>query len=171
MRFLSAFLCCAVALAASLVAAPAQTNATDASIALRAERLRQQCIDGRREICGRVLQKTSEGLVVDSGYTVLLHPPFNQSWVVRGAASLQSDPTGVETRQSDATAIGLVFLTDFPKRPPVKQYDYVVICGYPAGAQDYTPAPGVHKTLRRFAASLDRAVKLNLAAPAALAQP
>ena len=138
-------------------AAIAQTND-----AVRAERLRQECIEGRRQICGRVLQRLPDGLVVESGYGALMKPEFNQSWVVRGTAVLQRDASAVEAREPGSVAVGLVFLSDFPKRPPVKQYDYVVLCGYPAGEHDYIPAPGVHKTLRRFAASLDHAVKTSL---------
>jgi hypothetical protein len=55
-----------------------------------------------------------------------------------------------------------VFLTNVPKRPVVKAYDYVVIRGYPTGEYVYTPVPGVEKKLRRFSASLERAVQINL---------
>jgi hypothetical protein len=59
-------------------------------------------------------------------------------------------------------AVGLVFLTDIPKRPTVHQYDYVALNGYPAGHYEYVPLPGVNKTLRRFSGGLETAVRLNL---------
>ncbi len=130
----------------------------------RAEQLRLQCIQGRRYICGRVVQILPDGLVVDSGYSALLKPPFNQSWVVRGNVSVTRSPSLIEERKPDAVCVGLVFLSNFPKRPPVKNYDYVVIHGYPAGEHEYSPVPGVKKSLRRFSASLERAVSANLKA-------
>jgi hypothetical protein len=150
-------------------AAPAKagTNLTEQAqhaLAVKAEQLRMQCIEGRRYICGRVLQICTNGLVVDSGYSALLNPPFNHSWVVRGNVSVSRNPSLVEEKKPDAICVGLVFLSNIPKRPPVKPYDYVVIHGYPAGEHLYTPVPGVQKKIREFSASLERAVSANLAA-------
>ncbi len=133
------------------------------SEAQRAEQLRMQCIEGRRYICGQVVQILSDGLVVDSGYSSLLNPPFNRSWVVHGNVSVTKSSNLVEEKKPDAICVGLVFLTNTPKRPAVKPYDYVVIHGYPAGDYAYAPVPGVQKTIRRFSASLERAVSANLA--------
>jgi hypothetical protein len=130
--------------------------------AQRAEQLRMACIEGRRYICGRVTQILPDGLVVDSGYSSLLNPPFNQSWVVRGNVSVTKSPSLVEENKPDAVCVGLVFLTDIPKRPTVKAYDYVVIHGNPSGKHPYAPVPGVQKELRRYSASLERAVSANL---------
>lgn len=127
----------------------------------RAEQIRTRCIEGRRFIAGRVVQVTTDGLVVDSGYSQLLSPPFNHSWVVRGTASVTRDPHAVEAKKPDAVCVGLVLLSNIPKRPPVKLYDYVVLHGYPAGEHAYVPVAGVEKTIRRFSASLERAVELN----------
>ena len=102
-----------------------QTQA--ARLAQRAEQLRTQCIEGRRYIAGRVLHVLPEGLVVDSGFSRLLSPPFNRSWVVSGTASVSRDASAVEERKPDAVCIGPVLLTNIPKRPAVKTYDYVVI--------------------------------------------
>jgi hypothetical protein len=44
----------------------AQTN-----LSVRSEEIRNQCIQGRRYVCGRVLQVTPLGLVVDCGYPSL----------------------------------------------------------------------------------------------------
>jgi hypothetical protein len=73
-------------------------------------------------------------------------------------------PLWWKARMPDSIAVGLVFLTDIPKRPAVHQYDYVVLHGYPAGQYDYVPVPGVTKTIRRFAGGLETAVRLNLQA-------
>jgi uncharacterized repeat protein (TIGR03806 family) len=138
------------------------TAQTDPSA--RAEQIRKDCIEGRRIICGRVLQVTKTGLVVDSGYTTLLRPPFNHSWFTRASAAPVRPEGQVEAAAPDSVAIGLVFLTDLPRRPPVHQYDYVTLHGYPAGSYDYVPVAGVTKTIRRFAAGLETAVRLNLQA-------
>jgi hypothetical protein len=140
----------------------AQELAAAVQAAQRAEQIRTACIEGRRFISGRVVQVTLEGLVVDSGYSRLLSPPFDQSWVVRGTASVQRDASTVEEKKPDAICVGLVFLGNIPKRPAVKNYDYVVIHGYPMGEYRYVPVPGVQKTIRRFSASLERAVQINV---------
>jgi len=43
-------------------------------------------------------------------------------------------------------------------------YDYVILLGYPAGQHTYTSVGDLKKTVRRFSADLQKAVKLNLAA-------
>ena len=126
------------------------------------EAIRTRCIEGRRRVCGRVLQVTPSGLVVDSGYTGLLQPPLSQSWVTRANVVPARPPTLVEGAAADSIAVGLLFLTDLPRRPAVHPYDYVALIGYPAGQYDYAPAPGVTHTIRRFAGGLETAVRLNL---------
>jgi len=128
----------------------------------RAEQIRAGCVQGRRLICGRVLKISPDGLVVDSGYTDLLRPPLTQSWVVPGTAIAHRDPTVLELMEPGTPSIGVVFLTDIPKRPKVNIYDYVIIMGYPAGHYTYTPAPNVEKVIRKFAAGLETAVRLRL---------
>jgi len=139
--------------------AGAQTNTNN--VVRRPEDVHAACVEGRRYICGKVLQILPDGLVVDSGYAELLKPPFNRSWVVAGEASVQRDPAAVEQKRPDAVCIGIIFLTAVPKKPAVQLYDYVVLHGYPAGEQTYAAVPGVLKTVRRFSGSLERAVELN----------
>jgi hypothetical protein len=136
--------------------AAAETNTN-----VDAERIRMECIEGRRHVCGRVLQVSAAGVVVDSGYTGLLQPPLNRNWVTRATVNPARPPAQVERAAPDSVAIGLVFLTDLPKRPMVHQYDYVSLVGYPSGQYNYVPAPGVSKTIRRFAAGLATAVRLT----------
>jgi hypothetical protein len=137
------------------------------SIEERTEKIRTACINGRRYVCGKVLQIVPEGIVVDSGYSVLLNPPFNQSWVVPGNASVQRDTNAIERNSADAVCVGLVFLMDIPKKPAVKENDYVVLHAYPAGKYTYIPVPNspqVKKILRCYSAGLDTAVKVKLQA-------
>ena len=75
---------------------------------------------------------------------------------------MQRDASTVEEKKPDAICVGLVFLGNIPKRPAVKNYDYVVIHGYPMGEYRYVPVSGVQKTIRRFSASLERAVQINV---------
>jgi hypothetical protein len=56
----------------------------------------------------------------------------------------------------------LVMVTDIPKKPAVKPYDYVILEAYPAGQYLYAPVPNVKKNIRRFSVGLLTAVKLNL---------
>jgi hypothetical protein len=134
-----------------------------ATKAQRVEQVRTACIEGRRYVAGKVVQVVPEGLVVDSGYSRLLSAPFNKSWVVTGTASVSRDANAVEEKKPDSVCVGLVLLSNIPKRPGVKAFDYVVIHGYPAGEYSYKPVPGVEKVIRRFSASLDRAVDANMA--------
>jgi hypothetical protein len=141
----------------------AQQNPEAVQVFQRTEQTRSRCIEGRRYIAGRVLRVLPEGLVVDSGYSKLLWPPLNRSWVLSGTASVSRDTNAVEENKPDAVCIGLVLLSNIPKRPLVKAYDYVVIHAYPAGDYVYSPVAGVQQTVRRFSASLDRAVQATLA--------
>ena len=137
--------------------------AAETNTAPNPEHIRAECIQGRRHICGRVLQVTPSGLVVDSGYTSLLQPPLDHNWLTRATATPKRPDALVERNAPDSVAVGLVFLTDLPRRPTARQYDYVSLVGYPAGHYTYAPAPGVAKTIRRFAAGLATAVRLTLA--------
>jgi hypothetical protein len=128
----------------------------------RLEQVRSACIARRHRVCGRVLQVTPSGLVVDSGYASLLQPPFNHSWLTPASAAPAPPAASVEATAPDSIAIGLVFLTDIPKRQKVHEYDYVALISYPAGHFDYIPAPGVKKSIRRFAAGLESAVAFTI---------
>lgn len=149
--------------APALTATPAVLNPA-ANPVVRAEQIRTACINGRRLICGKVLKILPDGLVVDSGYTDLLRAPLTQSWVISGSVAASRNPNVLELNEPETPCIGLVFLTDVPKRQKVKAFDYVVIMGYPAGHFIYTPVPGVKKIIRTFATGLDTAVKLSLQA-------
>ncbi len=139
------------------------TNQATNSQALerRSEQIRTACINGRRHICGRVLQIVPQGLVVESGYTNLLRPELSRSWVAPGNVSATLPPNLVEQKTPGAICVGLVFVTDIPKRPAVKLYDYVILEAYPAGQYIYQPVPSVSKNIRRFSVGLLTAIKLN----------
>jgi hypothetical protein len=141
------------------------TNQTNHAVvqAQHAAEIRAACIEGRRCICGKVIEIVPTGLIVDSGYTALMQPPFTGAWVIPGGALVKRDSKLIERSESASPCIGTVLLTDFPKRPAVKLYDYVLLQGYPAGDYLYTPVPGVEKLIRKFAGGLDTAVRLRLA--------
>jgi len=130
----------------------------------KSEQIRTVCINGRKRICGRVLEITSAGLVVDSGYLSLLRPELSRSWVAPSTVSAERPPNLIEAATPGSVCVGLVFLTDIPKKPAVKLYDYIIIEAYPAGEYVYAPVPDVKKTIRRFSGGLMTAVKLNLEA-------
>jgi hypothetical protein len=151
---------------AKTVAAPAiaPQTALAGPPTTHSEQVRTECIEGRRLVCGKVLKVLPEGLVVDSGYSDLLRQPLMESWVIPGTASANRNSASIELKQPGAPCVGWIFLTDIPKRPKVKNFDYVVIMAYPAGQYVYSPAPNMTKTIRRFSAGLDTAVKLSLQA-------
>lgn len=128
----------------------------------RAADIRAACINGRRCVCGKVIEIVPDGLVVESGYTALMQAPFTGSWVIPSGALVHRDSKLIERDEPASACIGTVLLTDFPKRPAVKLYDYVLLQGYPAGEYLYIPVPGVEKQIRKFAGGLDTAVKIKL---------
>jgi hypothetical protein len=130
----------------------------------RSETIRTACIQGRRRLCGRVMEISTNGLVVDSGFTSLLRPELSRSWVAPAAVSAERPPNLVEDNVPGAVAVGLVLVTDVPRRPPVKLYDYVILQAYPAGEYLYAPVPNVKKVIRRFSGGLETAIRLNFRA-------
>src|SRR5664279_4282929 len=155
----------APALAVSETATATTTQPRDArALAQKAEEIRTACINGRRRICGKVLQIVPEGLVVESGYTNLLRPELSHSWLAPGNVTSSLPPNLVEQNSPGAVCVGLVLVTDIPKRPVVKAYDYVIFQVYPAGQYDYMPVPALKKIIRRFSVGLATAVQLHLAA-------
>jgi hypothetical protein len=102
-----------------------------------------------------------DGLIVESGYTNLVRAPLTQSWLAPATVSAQLETKTAEVNEPGSACFGLILLTDFPKRPPVNQYDYVIIQAYPAGEYSYVPVPPITKTIRRFSAGLETAVKLS----------
>jgi hypothetical protein len=162
--------------------ASAQTNLAPAAIAdtamvetnlpisagQHAEQVRAKCLEGRRLVCGRILQILPNGLVVESGYPDLLRPPLNSSWLIPGSVSVTRLADAVEGGEPGSVCIGTVFLTNFPKArgplPKPKRYDFVALLGYPTGQYTYTSVGTVQKTVRRFSGDLAEAVNLNVAA-------
>ena len=151
--------------ATNAMAATIATNQPP-SAARRAEQIRAQCLQGRRLICGKILKVLPDGLVVDSGYTDLLRPPLNKSWLISGSITASRPAGMVESREPESVCVGVVFLTDVPKSRGAaakpKPYDYVSLLGYPAGEYTFKSVGTVQKTVRRFSANLLQAVNLNL---------
>jgi len=153
-------------------ASAVQTNQTPPVIQ-RAEQIRDACLANRRLVCGKIIKVLPGGIVVDSGYTDLLRPALSTTWLIPGTATANRPTNAVEQHEPGAVAIGLVFLTDYPKSRGAaakpKLYDYVVLLGYPAGQYTYTSVGTVQKTVRHFSASLLSAVKINFEASEAIA--
>jgi hypothetical protein len=160
----------ALAVFAAAYSTAAQTNAPVPSaggIPLQvevSEQLRDECIAGRRSICGKILRIFPNGILVESGYTNLLRKPLTKSWLVPGSVVASRAPNLVESREPGALCVGTVFLTDLPTRRKPARYDYVIIAGYPTGEFTYTSVGTLKKTVRRFSANLDKAVQTDLAA-------
>jgi hypothetical protein len=150
--------------------AAAQTNASGTNspstnpaptVELR-EQLRAACLDGRRSICGKILRVFPNGLLVESGYTNLLREPLTKSWLVPGTVVANRAENLVESKEPGALCVGTVFITNLPRGKP-RQFDYVILAGYPCGEFTYNSVGSVRKTVRRFSANLDKAVQAILA--------
>jgi hypothetical protein len=130
------------------------------------EKIRDDCVQGRRIICGRILKILPEGLVVDSGYTNLMRPPLSKTWLIPGTVLTERATNLVEGREPGCVCVGLVFLTDLPKSRSAKphRYDYVVVQAYPTGHYTYTSVGTIQRTVRRFSGTLAAAILLNRAA-------
>ena len=137
------------------------TNQNPSAIEL-SERLRAECINGRRSICGRILRIVPDGIIVESGYTNLLRPSLSGSWLLPGTVVASRTPNLVESREPNALCVGIVCLSHLPRGQP-HRYDYVVISGYPMGQYTYTSVGNVTRTVRRFSANLEEAIKWNFA--------
>jgi hypothetical protein len=129
-------------------------------VLLLSEQIRAECINGRRSICGRILRIVPDGVIVESGYTNLLRESLHTSWLVPGTAAAERTPNLVESHEPGAICVGTIYLTDLPRGKP-HQYDYVIIAGYPEGQFTYTSVGNIQKTVRRFSASLEKAVRFN----------
>jgi hypothetical protein len=153
----------AAAIATNVLAAASQTNQI-LSLVQHADQVRAACIQGRRSICGKIIQILPDGLVIESGYTNLLRAPLTTSWLVPSTATASRPENQLESNEPGALCIGLVFLTDYPKskRLVPKRYDYVIIEGYPAGQHTYASVGSVQKTVRHFSAQLAKAVDLDV---------
>lgn len=140
--------------------------AVDSQTNVRAEQLRAQGIQGRRCICGRVLQILTNGVVVESGYTDLLRSGLKGDWHFPSTVTATRDSRLVEDQVPGSICVGKLFLTDLPRKRGVKiklhLYDYVVVEAYPAGKYTYTSIEGLPHTVRRFACGLETAVNLQL---------
>lgn len=133
---------------------------------LATEKIRTACVQGRRIICGRIVKILPDGLAVDSGYTTLMRPPLNKSWLIPGTVEATRESSMVEGNEPGCACVGLVIITDVPKLRSAKPklYDYVVIQCYPIGQSSYTSVGNIRRTVRRYSATLATAVKVNRAA-------
>jgi len=144
-------------------AIPTQKAANLAEVQ-RVEQIRAACIESRRRICGKILKITPEGLVIDSGYTNLMRYPLNRSWLVPGTAEATRATNLLEANQPGSVCLGLVFLTEIPRKAGAKPrlYDYVNLEAFPAGQYTWTSVGDVQRTLRRFSTKIEKAIEWRL---------
>jgi hypothetical protein len=152
----------AVAPAGQAVASETAVNPGLAA-ARRYESTREDCIEARRMICGRIIKILPAGLVIESGYTNLMRLPNNQSWLIPGTVVASRPQNLVESNQPDAICGGLIFLADVPKsrgkpKKP-KLYDYVMAEGFPIGHYTYTSVGSIQRTVRQFTTNLGVATR------------
>jgi hypothetical protein len=136
----------------------------DVAYAQQVEKVRQQCIENRRMICGKILKIQPDGLVIDSGYTNLSRYPLDRSWLVPGTAVAARATNVIEGNQPDSICIGQVFLTDLPgitgSKP--KLYDYVSLEAFPMGQYTYNSVGDLQRTIRRFSTKLPKVIEWQL---------
>jgi hypothetical protein len=122
-------------------------------------RLKNQLEQGRRRIRGKVLQRISEGLLVDSGAATIAYAEETHY-----GTSPDGDPiswgggTIAEGKTPGEEALSLVLLQDFPD-PNMTDGGYVDIMAYPVGLYTYETVNQSSKTVRIFSANLDTAIK------------
>jgi hypothetical protein len=136
----------------------------NSAFAREVEKVRLECIENRRRICGKILKVLPDGLVIDSGYTNLMREPLNRSWLIPATAEAAKPAHLLEENRTGAVCIGLVFLTDIPKSPSSKPkvYDYVNIEAFPIGPRTYASVGELHRTVRGFSVKLTKSVEWKL---------
>jgi hypothetical protein len=141
------------------------TQIKDASaFAREVERVRMDCIQSRRRVCGKIVKVLPEGLVVDSGYTNLMREPLNRSWLIPGTAEATKPAHVIEENRPGSVCIGLVFLADPPSGPgpKAKVYDYVNIEVFPIAPHTYVSVGELKRTVRGFSVKLAKSVEWKL---------
>lgn len=139
-----------------------QAAAENMAVMQRVHALRAECIAQRRMICGKILKVLPEGIVVDSGYTNLMRPALNHSWLISGTTVAERATNLVESAEPDSVCMGQVFLTELPKVPAgreLKRFDFVVLEGFPMGTCTYASVGTVQHTVRKFSTKLTSAVR------------
>jgi hypothetical protein len=142
-----------------------QSQIKDSSaFAHEVERVRMECIQNRRRICGKIVKVLPEGLIVDSGYTNLMRQPLDRSWLVPGTAQAAKPAHLIEENRPGSVCVGLVFLTDIPNSPGAKPkvYDYVNIEAFPIGRHTYVSVGELQRTVRGFSVKLVKSVEWKL---------
>lgn len=147
------------------------TNSPTPAVEARAferatEKIRTECIQGRRIICGRIVNVRPDGLVVESGYTDLMRQSLGKTWLIPGTVAAKQDSHLIEGKEPGCVCVGLVLVNALPKSRLAKPklYDYIVIQAYPAGPYTYISMGNIRRTIRCFSATLATAIKINRSA-------
>src|SRR5262245_4177422 len=107
-------LCSAVWLLVAALSVHAQSNpiqkdsatagATTTAVQ-HAQQIRTTCIEGRRLICGRILEVLPEGLIVECGYTNLLREAVSRSWLIPGTVTARRAENLIESKMPGAFCV------------------------------------------------------------------
>jgi hypothetical protein len=125
----------------------------------RAEATQKRVQAGSRTVSGKVLQKLSEGLLVDSGADFLAKVGDTSTTITRGAIFKRKTVAFTEVNEPRALCLGLCLLQDDPRYRSIVDGDYITVLAYPIGQYSYTAVSGGTKTVRKFTASLAKAIR------------
>jgi hypothetical protein len=133
-------------------AADLQRRRTIAAAQEKYSRLKAKLVQGSRRVDGKVLQKISEGLLVESGDLERALQEHNERvYGDTGGVTFESGIPGGE-------ALGLVLLVDYPD-PNMTDEGHVDIIAYPLGLFSYDTLNKSSKTVRKFSADLETAIR------------
>ena len=104
---------------------------------------------------GKVMQKTSEGILIDSGADRLYAATESgYSFDQRGNMSKWGGGTAALYTEGIQVYIGLCLLTDHPSYSKLVDGDKIAIVAWPNGQYTYTAVSKSMKSIRRFTANL-----------------
>ena len=114
--------------------------------------LKNQLIQGSRRVDGKVLQKISVGLLVESGDFGRSFKEYHEDvYGTRGGIMTEGSSPGAE-------ALNLVLLQDYPDSSMADD-GHVDIIAYPVGLYTYESVGKSQKTVRKFSCNLDTAIR------------
>ncbi len=115
-------------------------------------RLKAQLVQGSRRVDGKVLQKISEGLLVQSGELSRKMQEYHEDvYGSRPGIIIEGNRPGAE-------ALNLVLLQDYPD-PNMADEGHVDVIAYPVGLFSYDSVGKSQKTVRKFSCDIDAAIR------------
>ena len=133
-------------------AADLQQRAAMAATQEKYNRLKARLVQGSRRVDGKILQKISDGLLVQSGdHGRALREYREDVYGARGGTMTEGNAPGAE-------ALSLVLLQDYPD-PNMVDDGHVDVIAYPIGLYSYDSVGKSQKTVRKFSCNLDTAIR------------